>query len=213
MNRADLIIYGTLVTLTILVILLARFGIRSTQQADSVNRQLTVDVLHCLAGTRLQNKLFVWGIWEGQLSIKEMRLILHDAEGALLTEIVFFHFPIDGVLQAFTLDGCGYECVNKDLLSGRSWLRDAQSGEIVLSCQHGVRYNAFYRATSDDELFKVKHGSVFKGYSVIMRNNSENGRLFNLQHPDCFVPVLTLGTPALSRLEQCFIFVSLPGKA
>ncbi|MGZ8227796.1 MAG: hypothetical protein ACXWT3_14360 [Methylococcaceae bacterium] len=149
MNLAGLIIYGMLVTLTILVILLARFGIRSARQAESVSRQLTVDVLHSIAGTRLQNKLFVWGIWEGQLSIKEMRLILHDAEGVLLTEIVFFHFPIDGVLQAFTLDGRRYECVNEGLLSGRSWLRDAQSGDIVLSCQHGVRYNTFYRATSE----------------------------------------------------------------
>ncbi len=214
MKHADIIIYGTLLTVAVLVILIAWWGIRGARKLETIGRHLTVDKLRSVIGSDLQNGPFMWGIWQKLLSAKNFHLLLHDAEGVLLTKIVFSHLPMDGVLQDFTLNGRRYECVNEGLLTGRSLLRDAQSGEIVLSCQHGMRYNTFYRAKSDDVLFRIKHGSVFKGYSVIIRgDDSEIGRLFSVHHPDCYARVLSLCAPALSLVEQCFIFVILPGRA
>lgn len=210
MKQADLVIYGTLLVLAVFVTLLSWYGIRSTQKAETAGPQWTVEELRKLAGSRLPDDQFVWGVWQGLLSIEKLRLVVRDAKGAPLTEIVFFELPMDGVLQAFTLEDRRYECVNEGLVSGRSWLRDAQSGEIVLSCQHRALSNTFYRATSDEELFTMKHGSVFKGYSSLLRGNTEIGRLFTLQHKEGKSLVLTGGMPLLSLLEQCFVFVSLP---
>ncbi len=211
-SYADLVIYGTLSTVAVIVALMSWWAIREERRREATDRHVTVDMVRRAAAARLQGGPFAWGIWQQLLSFRELRLRLHDDRGDPMTEITFFHVPLDGVMQAFTLDGRRYACVNEGLLRGRSWLRDEASGEIVLSCWHGTWRTDFYRGTDDDLLFSIRHGSFFTPHSPLLREGEELGRLFGVHEPHCHARVLSLRVPGLSRLEQCFVFVSLPGR-
>lgn len=211
-SDADLVIYGTLLTVAVIVALMSWWAIREERRRETTDRHVTVDTVRRAADARLQGGPLAWGIWQQLLSIRELRLRLHDDRGDPVTEITFFHVPLDGVRQAFALDGRRYACVNEGLLRGRSWLRDEASGEIVLSCRHRNWRTDFYRGTGDDLLFSIRHGTLFTPHSTLLRGDEEIGRLFSVYEPHCHARVLSLRAPGLSRLEQCFVFVSLPGR-
>jgi hypothetical protein len=213
LSEADAIIYSTLVGVVALVAWLSWVRISGARQAEVASGDVSLEAVRRAVDRQLEGRELVYGVHQGRLSVKAQRMRIHDAEGGLLTEVVFHGVPLNGVLQSFTLDGREYRCVNEGLLSGRSLLCDVERNEVVLSCQHGTPRNSFFRARSDDELFQVQLGSVFKGYSTLKRNGQEAGRLFDAHLPDCRVRVLALEGPVLSRLEQCFLLLSLPGRA
>jgi hypothetical protein len=101
-TSADLILYGTLATLLVVVVLMSLWGIRSRAALEDEGLTLTAAGVQQRVGSQLLGPGFVWGVWQKLLSSTELRLVLRDETDALVTEVAFFHVPLDGVRHRFT---------------------------------------------------------------------------------------------------------------
>lgn len=212
MTEADMIISGVVVVVFGLVFLMSWYGIRLRKRADVAGRQLTVDDLLKLEGSKLQGSAFVWGLTQGHMAVKQWQLRLFDEKGAPVTDITYHEFPFDGVIAEFDLDGRRYHYRKERPVGGRMLLCDAQTGQTVLSSLHGALKSTFYREQSDHELCTVDTFAMSQDYMPVTRNDCEIGRMYYAKHPDCMIRVFKSGSPPLSRLEQCFLIQSLSGR-
>jgi hypothetical protein len=211
LTRDDLILYGTLLTVAALVLWLSVWAIRHTKTIEAVGSALTAAELRDKAAKLLLGGPFMWGTWHGLRSVRTTRLQLRDDTDADVTEITFNLIPEGDVLQWFVLDGRRYECVNEGLLRGRAWLRDAQTQEVVMSCDHRMIRDHFYQGRSDQRLFSVGPQNMLSGYARVTRSGVEIGRFFEVL--GCYAHVLSLKGQTLTPLQMCFLFLSRPGRS
>lgn len=206
-TTADLILYGTLLILLVVVILLAWWGIRVRAAQEAEGRMLTATEVRQRVGHQLRGPRFMWGVWQGLLSATELRLRLHDENGALVTEVVFLHVPLDGVRQRFTLDGRVLHGIGAGGRSGRSLLLDAATGAVLLSSDNGTFRITVYRGDSDEVMFTIRRGFVGGGPTRIEKNQQETGRLLSLDRTSGYPPVLTFSDPDFPVLAQVFVYL------
>jgi hypothetical protein len=205
----DKIIYGTLATVTLLVVLLAWWGIGVRRRAESSGLTLKADEVARSAGGILISQRFIWGTWQNLLSGRTFRLHVRDERDTPLTIITKHQIPKDGVHRSFDWEGRPMACVAEGMLSNRTFLRELPSGPILLSCRHGHRRDVFYRGDSDQEICRIAYGSIFKSYRPILVDGHEIGRIGNVTGPDAMVRALSVQENRLTLLEQVFVMASL----
>jgi hypothetical protein len=210
MNQTDLMIYGAIFAVVVVFVWMIRSKLRRIARDEAQSETLTIAQLRASVGSQLLPGPLMWGVWREQLSFKETHLVLRDASSAEVTKIVVPFAPMAGVQQYFELHGMRYESVQEGVVSGRTWLRDAQSGDVVLSCHHGWRSVTFYRGKSDVELCRIDVLRWIGSPLSITQGDVEIGRLITAY--ECSAQVLSLSAPSLSALEQCFVLLSLPGR-
>lgn len=178
MSEADLVIYGTLITLGILVLCLAIWGIRNARRAEIASRSITADWVRQWAGDNLQpGQAFVWGVWQKVLAAAQMDLHLHTDQDQPLMHIEFFTLPRSGVVERFSLAGITYDCVREGIITGRVLLRETQSQTVILSCEHKTLGARFFKGQENEALYSIKLPFLFKNYAKIMRGSQEISRL------------------------------------
>ena len=206
MNERDILVLGVLIVLALLLGALSWWGIGLSRQAEAESQSLTVEQLRLSASSRWLPGPMMWGVWLGLTTIKDKRLILRDASGTLVTEVVYHLLPLEGVIRHFDLDGERYEYVKEAPLSGRMWLRAASSGSIVLSCHYGVRFRTVFWGTSDTEIVRVHNPNLFSEIGALTHNGEKIGQLS--YERKYHARVLSLQRPSLSTLEQCFVMLT-----
>jgi hypothetical protein len=209
LTQADLVIFSTLLIVSVLVVMMAVWGIRSRAELEEEGLELNAAEVRKRLGGQLLGPRFMWGVWQKLLSATELRLLLHDETGALVTEVTYFHIPLNGVLQSFTLDGRELQCVKAGVLSGRSVLRDAVTREVLLSCDSGTFRNTIYRGDSNEVVFTIKQGFVWGKSTTIVQNNKDAGLLLSLDETTRYPPVLTMTNPGLPLQAEIFVFLCM----
>jgi hypothetical protein len=210
MDQGSLIIYGTLLAVAFAVGALAWWGVRNAKQSETDSKTLTTAKLRMLAKDRLLAGPLTWGVWQGRLSVSEQRLWVTDDGDTRITEMVFPAVPQGDVLQHFELDGHRYECIKESLVSGRAWLRNAATQEVVLSSEHAALSTTIYRGRSDTVVCRVGMPGLMSEIATVEISNGDEGRLFTQR--ECAARVLSLSRPSLSVLERCFVLLSVPGQ-
>lgn len=206
MTDADVVIYSTLIVLTIVVAALSWWGIRLSRQTEAESGALTIDKLRAAAGSKLLPGPLLWGTWLGVNSIHDRRLILRDGAGSVVTEISYVAVPLAGVICSFEFEGTRYEYLGEGVVSGRMWLRDANTSDVVLSCQHAVRVRTIFRGKSDIEIARLHNPGLISEVGDLTLGYQKIGKLFYQRQ--CHARVLSLQRPSLSVLEQCFIMIT-----
>ncbi len=206
MSDTDLAVYGALIFIALCVGALSWWGIRLARQADAQSQALTVEQLRLSDPSRWLPGPMMWGVWLGLTTIQDKRLILRDASGAWVTEVIYHPLPVEGVIRYFELDGERYEYVKEAPLSGRMWLRAASSGNIVLSCEDGLRFRTVFHANSEHEIVRVHNPNLFSEIGALTVHGEKIGQLsYERQY---HARVLSLQRTSLSRLEQCFVMLT-----
>ncbi len=209
MSEADLVITGALIAVAIAFGLILRWGLRARRAQEAEGQALTVAQLREQLGPKLLDGPLIWGVWQGLLSSREMRLVVRDGEGAPVTEIVRPLRPLNSTPPSFEWAGRRYESVPRGVLSTRSLLRDAQSGEVLFSCEHRAFRLTLFRGDGDELLFALTHLTVFHAHARLMRQGREIGRLLR-PHEGVGAPlVLSLRPQAPPLLALCFLLLSL----
>lgn len=206
-TSADLILYGTLATLLVVVVLMSLWGIRSRAALEDEGLTLTAAGVRQRVGSQLLGPGFVWGVWQKLLSSTELRLVLRDETDALVTEVAFFHVPLDGVRHRFTWDGREILGIGAGVRSGRSLLLDAASGAVLLSSDNGTFRVTVYRGDSDDAMFTIRRGFVGGKPTRIEENDKETGVLLSLDQTSSYPPVLTMSHRDFPVLAQVFVYL------
>jgi hypothetical protein len=206
MTDPDLVIYGALILIALFVGALSWWAIGLARRTEAQSQALTVEQLRLSAPERWLQGPMMWGVWFGLTTFDDKRLVLRDASGAWVTEVIYHALPVEGVIRYFDLDGERYEYVKEAPILGRMWLREASSGKIVLSCDHTVRYRAIYRGTSDSEIVRLHNPNLFTEIGALTLNGEKMGQLsFERRFQ---ARVLSLQQSSLSRLEQCFVMLT-----
>jgi hypothetical protein len=205
-TQTDFIIYGTLITVVIVIALIAWWGIRSAHEAEAAATSLTAEKLRTIARSRLLPGPLSWGAWRDVNTVNQKRMEITDANDARITTVYFPPLPVSGVMEHFELDGKRYEIVNEGIVSGRVWLREAGTGDVVLSCTHHVGRITIYRGKTDIEVVRIHSPGLISEISKMMRGDEKIGHLF--YDRTCHVRVISLQRPSLSVLEQCFAMIA-----
>jgi len=101
------------------------------------------------------------------------------------------------------------ECVTRGVLSGRSLLRDAQSGQTLFSCEHRALRLRFFHADSDELLLARTGLAIRHLHARLVREGREMGRLLRLNGWVRAPLVLTLAKPGSPHLALCFVLMGL----
>jgi hypothetical protein len=208
MTNTDYIIYGSIIGLLVFVGLLSWYGVKLNKQMETESSAVTFEKLRTTVGSRVLQGPLIWGAWYGVNAINQLRLEVKDRNNKVVTVIWFPAIPTNGVIEFFELDGNRYECVNEGLMSGRAWLRDASTGEIVLSAQHSTFEVRIYRGKTDQLLVHIHRKGFFSELGVLSRGDEKLGHHFYERR--CYASVISLHKTSLSVLEQCFTLLSIP---
>ena len=208
MTDTDYIIYGSLIGILVFVGLLSWYGVKINKQTEAESSAVTFEKLRATVGSRVLPGPLIWGSWYGVNAINQLRLEVKDRNNKVVTVIWFPAIPADGVLEHFELDGKRYERVNEGLMSGRVWLRDASTGEIVLSAEHSTFEARIYRGKTDQLLVHIHRKGFFSELGALTRGDEKLGHHFYERR--CYASVISLHRPSLSVLEQCFTMLSIP---
>lgn len=206
MIEPDIVIFSTFAVLAVVVGVGSWWAFRLARQAERESRALTAEQLRIAVQARKLPGPLMWGVWLGVNSISERRLILRDVTGTLVTEIHYVPLPLEGVIRHFAFEGKRYEYIKEAPFSGRMWLREASSGEVVLSCRHGVWYRTIFCGTSDTEIVRVHNPNVFSEIGKLTHKGEKIGQLS--YERKLHARVLSLQRPSLTLLEQCFVMLS-----
>ena len=178
MTEADWVIYGTLITLTVVVTLMSRWALRNARASEATAKTWTAEQVQRLAAPLLLDGPWIWGCWFGRAGISGLSLDLQTAQGQALCRIESPTLPRQGVRRHFELEGQRYECVSAGAFSSRSLLRVAGSGQVVLRGHHGLLRTRIERESGGEPVCELRLRSVFHRYSPLMRGEEEVGRLF-----------------------------------
>lgn len=208
MNAVELSFLGLVAFAAVGLGFVIFFGTRARRAQELEGEALTVEQVRQALSRDLLPGPLVWGVWQGLLSAGAMCLRVRDGQGQPVANISYHALPMDGVRQSFDMADRRYECVSRGVLSGRSLLRDAQSGEILFSCEHRAFRLRFFRGDSDELLFELTGLTVFHPHARLMREGREVGRLLRLNEGAGAPVVLTLAEPGTPSLALCFVLLS-----
>ena len=207
MTEADAVIFGTMICLAVVVALLSWYGIRINRQAEVEGGALTFDRLRTTVGPRVLPGPLIWGVWFAANSFNGLRLELKDRRDKPVTAIWFSPVPQDGVIQHFELEGTRYECVSGNLGSGRMWLRNASTGEVVLSARYRTLDVLVYQGKTDRLRVHIHRSGLISELGELTCGPEKLGHYFREMR--CHACVISLHTPSLTVLEQCFTMLCM----
>lgn len=209
MTDEDKIIYGALATVGVAFLALVWWGVGVRRRAEANGLSLKAAEVALAARDSLLGPTFIWGTWQDLLSARQFQLHIRDEHNRPLTIITKFQIPKAGVLRSFDWQGATLECVKEGMWSNRTFLRDAASGHILLSCRHGHRRDVIYRGDSDHEICRLAYGSILKPYRPILIEGQKIGRIGNVQELDAHIRFISVRGNRLSALEQLFVMASV----
>lgn len=208
--EADLIIYGTLIVVSILVGLIIWMNVRFAKKQETQGDNITIDEVKRHYGRRLLSQNFLWATWKGRFSVSSMQLFVKNEHGENIAIITYHHIPQGDVLRSIETDGQRYECVNAGLLSNKSFLRNASNSQIIMSCQHETFKQIYCEGETDEPKFVLHHTSVLKDHQPIKIRDHEAGKLISMHEFNCDALLLTLPDKNISLAERLFILASIP---
>jgi hypothetical protein len=206
-EQADLIIYGTLVVLALLLGVLIWWGVRVRRLDDQKSRLLTVDEVRDLTAADRVGDRFLWCVWQDRLSASAFKLHVRDETGAELTVATKYLVPLDGVRMRYTLQGQGRRCVRGKLLSNRSFLLPDDSATPLMACAHETLRLTLLGSDLETERCRVGGLSLRTEERTITQEDRDVGKLFMVKTLKYHVLILSLLPDVLTLEEQLFLLL------
>ena len=207
MQQADLIIYGTLIAVSVLVGALIWWGVCVRRQDDQESSSLTVEEVRDLTAADRVDHRFLWCIWQDRLSASAFKLHVRDETGAELTVATKHLAPLDGVRMRYTLHGQGRRCVGEALLSTRSLLLPHDSATPLMACAHETLSLTLLGSDLQTERCRVGRLSFRTEERTITQEGRDVGKLFMVKTLKYHVLILSLLPDVLTLEEQVFLLL------
>ncbi|MDA0782044.1 MAG: hypothetical protein PQ612_05435 [Rickettsiales bacterium] len=210
MTQEDIIIYGTLSVISIITGIIIWWGVRVTKEQEQEGINLKVEQVIKHYGTRISSKEFLWGIWVGRFSVKQMELFIKNQKGDDVAKITFHSIPQGDATRTIEIGSQKYDCINNGAVSNRSSLKDCNDGKVLMTCEHKTLNQVFYEGQSDKIKFTKYGTSVLKDFQTIKIGEREVGQLISMLEFKCDALLLTLPVRDITLPEKLFILACIP---
>lgn len=209
MSQQDLIIYGTLLTVSVLAGLIILWGINTRRKHDADSLELNAARVAELTRAERLDDRFLWAIWQDRLSHTDFKLHVRDQSDNELTVVTLFHIPRGDVKTEYSLNGHRRQLVRESLMSNRTLLRDPATGRVLSACVHEMRQERFMGPDLSTERFQLRNLSFKDETRALVIGDEVIGKLFLVKKLGYHVRVLSVKPGLLTLEEQLFVLAGI----